>query len=279
MSSVHPEWQEFNSLTAPADKPTGEIKYKPNLGVVLTEEQVSTALDTLVINDLPKFPRVEKKFVDPAINGQSICVHSFVPAKGATPDKDGIYGMVKFRGAFPSERDAMEHSEYLIRNIDSYHSLYFSYLGRPFPLSSNPKYVAEVSEIDLRKKADEIVNDEVKKKRDQEKKAVDDVKDREKKLLEDVSKDEEPIDRYTTLHVKRAQLSWTFIETMKKLENEVKKSIIKSREEIAEMDAEHPELKAQYVEKYMAARRDAGLRDDDESFMKYLTVDPEELGF
>jgi len=275
----HPEQDNFNSLTAPADRPTEIPKYKPTLGVQLSEEQVVDAMETLVINGLNKFPRVEKRFADPPINGQSICIHSFVPAKGATPDKDGIYGMVKFRGAFATERDAMEHAENIIRNVDSYHSLYFSYMGRPFPLSSNPKYVADVTEIDVRKKTEEVVNEDVKQKRDKERQAVEEVKQREKELLEDVSKEEEPIDRYTTLQVKRAQLAWTYVETMKKLESEVKNNIIKARKEIAEMDEKYPDLKDKYVDKYMEARRQTGLKDDDNSFMKYLTVDPEELGF
>lgn len=278
-TSNNPEWETFNSLTSPADKPAEIPKYIPTLGVQMNDEQVSEAINTLVINELPKFPRVEKKFSDPPIPGQSICIHSFVPSKGATPDKDGIYGMVKFRGAFATEREAMEHSENIIRNVDSYHSLYFSYMGRPFPLSRESKYVADVTEIDIRKKTDEVINEDVKRKREDERKSVEEIKKREQELLDDVSKEEEPIDRYTTLQVKRAQLCWTYIETMKKLQTEVKNSIVKSREEISEMDEKYPELKSQYVDKYMEARRKTGLKDDDNSFMRYLTVEPEDLGF
>jgi hypothetical protein len=276
---THPEQEIFNSLTAPADRPAEPPKYRPNLGVTMSDEQVSSAMDGLIINELTKFPRVEKRFADPPISGQNICIHSFVPSKGATSDKDGIYGMVKFRGAFATEREAMEHSEHIIRNVDSYHSLYFSHMGRPFPLTRESKYVADVTEIDIRKKTEEIINEDVKKKRQEEKQAVEDVKRREKELLEDVSKDEEPIDRYTTLQVKRAQLAWTYVETMKKLQSEVKNNILKARSEISEMDEKYPDLRDKYVDKYMEARKQAGLRDDDNSFMKYLTVDPEELGF
>ena len=62
--------------------------------------------------------------------------------------------------------------------------------------------------------------------------------------------------------------------------NEMKDSILNTRVEIQELDEENPEFISTYREKYMQARRDAGLKEDDASFLTYLgDADESELGF
>jgi hypothetical protein len=271
--SYHPEWSELNSLTSPSDvsdSKTPSLKYKQ--GVVLTEEQVESAMDDLNKRDiLTKFPRVDKFYADPQHNNQVYCLHSFVPSKGATPDSKGVYGMIKCRGAFSSQQEANDRAESIIRNVDSFHSIYHSYVGRPFPLSRNPDYVKEVSEIDIRKDIVDTISSDIKKVKDEERKQIDEIKERERKLVEDTQKPEDPYDKYTTLRVKKAQVSWTYLESLKKL-REMKTIILKTREEIAEMDTENEDYRNQYLDRYYSARKDAGLGMDD-SFIKYLEVE------
>ena len=67
---------------------------------------------------------------------------------------------------------------------------------------------------------------------------------------------------------------------MKKMED-MKKIIIRTREEIVQMDQEDPELRNIYFEKYMKARRESGMKNEnimEDNFMKFL-VDDIELGF
>ncbi len=278
-SSSHPEQTQMNSLTAPADFDKSQIVQGTVQSVKLSDADVDAAMCALNIKDvLTKFPRVEKYYADPAIPGQLICLHSFVPAKGATPDADGVFGMVKCRGVFGTEKEADERAEFLVRNVDSYHSIYHSFVGRPFPLSRNSRWVADVNEIDLKKKVSENIDKDVQDKRAEERKAMREIQEREKLLRQDVAKDIDPYDRYTELQVKRAQMSWTYVETIKKLD-EYKAIIMKAREDIAAMDAENPDFRQQYVDKYMKAREETGLKEDDGSFLSYLTQDPEGLGF
>ena len=77
--------------------------------------------------------------------------------------------------------------------------------------------------------------------------------------------------------VKKAQLSWTYHQTLQKME-EMKKNIIKTREEVSKMKLENPDYHEQYMDKYMEARRRAGLPSDDNSFIKYMAEDLD-LGF
>lgn len=273
----HPEWKTNNSLTSPGELSENLPKDPPTS---LSVEEVREAVKELHVNTfIQKFPRNEKFYADPIYSNQVYCLHSFVPAKGATPNEKGVYGMVKCRGCFGSVDEANDRAEYIIRNVDSYHNILTGYVGRPFPLAfDSKKYVSETNEVDIKQQAVETISKELKAKREKDKKEIDEVKEREKQLLDDVSKPEDPYDRYTTLRVKKAQLVWTYSETMKKME-QMKNSIIKAREEIAKMDEEDPDYSQQYMDKYRHAREQSGLKEDtDASFMKYMAEDLD-LGF
>lgn len=270
-----------NSLTSPFDKAQiSESESKSfNLGLSLTESEVKDAVKELVSNEyVQKFPRIEKFYADPALPNQTYSLVSFVPSKGATPDSDGVFGMLKVRGTFSTQEEAMLRAEYLIRNVDSYHSIYNTYVGRPFPLAKTKKYISDTTEVDIKKKVVEETSAEVRKKRDEEAQTMKEIKQREEELLADVEKKEaDPYDVYTELMVKKAQLSWTYHKTLEKMED-MKKNIIKAREEIAKMKDENSDYHNQYMDKYMDARKKAGLPTTDDSFIKYMAEDLE-LGF
>lgn len=276
------QWEKVNSLSAKNDR--GDGVYRSDLKAApLTETEVSNAMETLVVRDnVKQFPRLERQYADPPIPLQTIGCFSFVPSKGATPDKDGVYGFAKMRGNYATPLEAEERSEYLIRNVDSYHYIYQAYIGRPFPITVDPKYAANVTEIDIRKKAAETIAEDVKDKREQEKKEIEQVKEREKKLLDEGKEDyvQDPYEKYTVLKVKKAQLVWGYNKTMKELEN-MKQIIIRTREEIKTMDDENPEYSKEYFERYMKARRDAGIPEShttEDNFVKYMVEDLD-LGF
>ena len=267
-----------HSLTSPSDRvPNPSQTSFQNVG--LSSEEVANAMSELYVTDFTKkFPRVEKFYADPIIPNQIFSLVSFVPSKGSSPDKDGVYGMIKVRGTFATEDEAMQKAENLIRNVDSYHSIYNTYVGRPFPLAVSKKYVTNTTEVDIKKKVVEDTSAEVRKKRDEERKVMKEIQEREKELLADVEKKEEdPYDLYTELMVKKAQLSWTYHETLKKMDD-MKRNIIKAREEITKMREENAEYHQQYMDRYMEARKKAGLPDDDNSFIKYMAEDLD-LGF
>lgn len=272
-----------SSLTSPADRVPNPENVSYNLGVTLTEADVKQAMAENNVNVFTRrFPKVEKFYADPVVHGQVYSLVSFVPSRGATPDKDGVFGMLKVRGTFATEDEAMLRAEYLVRNVDSYHSIYHTYVGRPFPLAASNKYISDTVEIDIKKKVTEETSAQIRQKRDAERQTIKEIEEKEKELLSDVAKKPEeidPIDTYTELRVKKAQLSWTYLETLKKM-NEMKANIIKAREELVKMDADHPECRAEYMTRYKDARKKSGLPETDESFMKYLGDDLEaDLGF
>lgn len=277
-SNNHIENSLQNSMTSPSDRVKG-MPTAYNASITLSEPQVREAMKELhVTNFTDRFPRFEKFYADPPIVNQTFGLVSFTPSKGSSPDKDGVYGMLKVRGTFATEDEAMQRAEYLIRNGDSYHSIYNTYVGRPFPLAVSRKFITDTTEVDIKKKVVEETSATIRKKRDEEKQTIREIEEREKELIADVEKKEEdPHDLYTELMVKKAQLSWTYKETMKKMED-MKNNIIKARDELTKMKEENPSYHEQYMQRYMDARKKAGLPMDDNSFIKYMAEDLD-LGF
>lgn len=274
--------QKESALTAPADRgPRGS--YKPDqFQPPLTEDETKEASEVLNKKDFVyKFPTVERRYADPPITLQRIGLFSFIPAKGAVPNENGVYGFAKLRGNYGTETEANQQAEKIIREVDSYHEIYHCYVGRPFPVTADfDKYVKDKEEIDIRKQVSESVSTDIKQKKADEKRAMQEIKDREKALREDVENDADPYDTYTTLRVKLAQVGFTYLETEKK-KQEMKEIILKARDEIEKMDEENPDYKKQYMKKYMDARKEAGIKEESkDNFIMYLDSDMrKELGF
>jgi hypothetical protein len=279
----HPEWQKENSLTTPEERDL-ENRWRPEQGApALSENEVNLAMSELNNTAYTeRFPRVDRTYADPPPPMQTIGLISFTPAKGATPNENGVFGFAKLRGNYNTAQEADQRAEFLIRNVDSYHQIYHTYVGRPFPITASSKYSAETSEIDIRKEATQAISKNIKDKKVEEQKDVDDIKKREEALLEETKNIEEngldPFDEYITLRVKKAQLLWTYQEHIKKLE-EVRSIILKTRDSISEMDEKYDDFKDKYFDKYKKAREDAGIKDTKEeletNFMSFLVQETE----
>jgi hypothetical protein len=272
-----------SSLTAPEDRDRVN-KWKPDQSQPpLTNEQAKEALNELNITSfVDKFPKVDKTYSDPAIPLQTIGLFSFIPAKGATPNENGVFGFAKIRGNYASEMEASQRAEYLIRNVDSYHNIFHTYVGRPFPVTVSSKYSAETTEVDIRKEMVKNVSSSIKDKKEEEQREIKEIQQREKNLLEESKREEvDPYEEYITQKVKLASLSFTFLEHQKKMA-EIKEIVLKTRDILKNMDDEHPTFKESYYQKYMDARKEAGIKEDEKetqnSFIKFLVQDAD-LGF
>ena len=271
----HPEWEKENSLTTPEDRDR-ENKWRPEQGAPqLSEKEVNSAMKDLNNSDfITKFSRVDRTYADPPPPLQNIGLLSFVPAKGAQPNQNGVYGFAKLRGNYATAQEADQRAEFLIRNVDSYHQIYHTYVGRPFPMTASSKYSADTNEIDIRKEMTESISNDVKQKKQDELKTVQEIKNREEELVADTKKEEvDPYDEYITLRVKKAQLSWTYLEHVKKMK-EIKDIILRTRKEIEKLEEDNSEYKEKYYDKYMNARKESGFKDTPEemeaNFLKFL---------
>lgn len=266
---------KFDSLVAPRDRPQTVVRNNDH--APLTPEQFIQAHDVL-IKDY-KFPQVDRHYCDPSLADQKIALFSFIPSKGAKPDEDGFYGMAKIRGCFPNEEMANERAEYLIKNHDSYHEIFHTYVGRPFPVTNKSGYEHEIKTIDIRKKTVKLISEDILNKKREEEKEIKEMQEKENALLEESKRakedlDPDPYETYITDQVKRAQLIWTYKETMAKC-NQMRDLIKTTTSKISDLETDNPTFREQYKEKYMKARHDAGITDkqDEESFLQYLGVD------
>jgi hypothetical protein len=243
---------------------------EPALSAEQTQAAKAALLNTKY-TDL-SFPRTTRFRVDPPINQQNYyCLHSFTPSVGAQADKDGCFGVVKFRGAFGSLQEADAHAEHLIRTVDSLHEIHIGYVGREFPLTLDPMYFNETHEIDIKKKMDEVERAHAKTVRDKEQEDMQTLKKRETELLEATKKSPEEIkhdiDHYISLRVKCANILHVRDETLKKLQT-YEQTRQDTMAELEELDAAHPDYKDLYLEKFKKSLSDVGIQDT--PLLKYM---------
>jgi hypothetical protein len=261
-----------SSLTTPRDRDRVN-RWKPNQGSPsLPENEVLSAIEHL---NVPSYNAVDRVYVDPVLPMQSISLFSFVPSHGSTPDQDGIYGFAKIRGCFATSIEADQRAETLIRTADSYHKIFHAFVGRPFPVTTKSDFSSEEKEIDLRKKVTEEFSKDIQHQKQADQQNINQIKDQEEALRYDVAHEADPYDEYITLKVKKAQLSWTYLEHIKKI-NEIKDILINTRASLEKLDTDHPEFTETYYQKYVAARKQSGLDtkpDTGDSFMRFLVED------
>ena len=126
------------------------------------------------------------------------------------------------------------------------------------------------------------ISHSIKDKKEEELREIKEIQQREKNLIEESKRQEvDPYDEYITQRVKSAQLQFTYLEHQRKMA-EVKDIILKTRAIIAELDEVHPTFKDSYYDKYMQARKEAGIKEDEKdtqaNFIKFLVEDAD-LGF
>jgi hypothetical protein len=267
-----------SSLTTPMDRDL-ENKWKPQTSApVLNDNQTLEAMKELNITSfVEKFPKVDRTYSDPAIPLQLFGLLSFVPAKGAKPNEHGIYGFAKLRGNYATEIESNQRAEFIIRNVDSFHKIFHTYVGRPFPLTESSDYSAELSEIDIRKQTAESISTNIREKKMEEQQVIREIKQKEENLLAESKRESsDPYEDYITMRVKNAQLQFTYLEHLRK-KDEIKDIILKTRKEIKQMDEEYPEFSKTYYQKYMDARKEAGIKESEEdtqsNFIKFLVED------
>jgi len=219
-----------------------------------------------------KFPKVQRFRVDPPINQQNYySLHSFTPSPGASPDADGCFGVVKFRGAFGTLEEADGWAEHLIRNVDSLHEIHIGYVGKEFPLTLDPLYFNETHEINIKKKMDTVAKAHVGAAKEKEMQDMESLKKRERELLESSKQSVDDmkvsLDHYIALRVKIANICLVRDETLKKLET-YEKTRSDTEAEIAELDKQFPDYAEQVLPTFMKSLSEVGIKDT--PLLKYM---------
>ena len=161
-----------SSLTTPADASSCTDTVIDKSADPLTSAECKRAINVLDITpDKLDFTVKENGICDPPID-QKICLVSFTPAKGATPNEDGFYGMMKVRGSYTTNEEATDRSSYLVKNHDSYNPIFHAEVGKPFPITDLVKFAKNVRDHSLDEKTQETYDNIKKLRKNEEKKTI-----------------------------------------------------------------------------------------------------------
>ena len=259
----------ITSLTTPGDS---SVKFKATHAEPLPTADLEAAVEALDNTGfVKKFAKVDRGIADPAISGQKIGLISFIPAVGAKPNELGVYGFAKLRGNYGNEDESSAAAEKIIREHDSAHTIFHTFVGKPFPMTVSENFADETSEIDIRREEVKAIASAIKNKKKDDSQIAAEMQEREAELHADVCEDkpaaEIEIEDYTTLNVKNAQISWTYIETLKKMKD-MRIIIEKARIDIKKANAANPDLSAQFFARFKAAREKAGFKNSDDEYKK-----------
>lgn len=224
---------------------------------VLTDPQVESAKQELIV----KFPKVERLPVDPPIAGQSWGLFSF---KFLPKPVKGVYGFLKFRGAFSNENDYEKHAENIIRTVDSKHRIWPYQAGRWMPITTNEEFATETLEIDQQDELKRIYNQQETNEEKNAKQNVREIQNREKKLREEAAKkytDTSTIEYYAqkTMSIQQIE-SW--LQMVRQRKRQLLKALHDTKEELERIESEHPEYIDQVEETIRQIKEEIGLDPD-----------------
>lgn len=243
----------------------------------LNKEDLKIAKETLFHKKMIKdFPRSTAYHADPNIPRQNYTPITFIPAKGATPDKEGCYGLMKVRGVFNTEQEAEQWCEKLIRDHDTINDIDVTNVGQYFPLMrNNEAYVAACREIDIRKKVVDETKTYLANKKMEEEKQKREINERRQKLLdkdhteEKLEDDKDQIVYFIKLKHKRAE-ALDLIETCEEHMAKAKKVVESSDKEIEEVLEAHPEFKDEYLKRYQEAQAAVGVTPELDKLLRHM---------
>lgn len=243
---------------------------------ILTQEQTLEAKTELLNKEFINlsFPKTMRLHVDPVLNGQLYTLVSFIPSKEAVPDKDGCFGVLKVRGTFNTVDQADSWADNIIRNHDTYATIDYCLVGRPFPLMvNNELYRLATKEVDVRKKVDDTIKSDLRQKRLDEQKEMESIQERHRHLMRDVSEDKsqalDDLEYYVQLKTKKASLQYN-VEEIRRKEKESLDLVDKVTEEIKEIDKKFPDYKDQFLERYTNALATQGIDVSKNPLIKYM---------
>jgi murein L,D-transpeptidase YcbB/YkuD len=223
----------------------------------LTAEQTEAAAKELIV----KFPKIERLPVDPPLASQNFGLFSF---KFLPKPVNGIYGFLKFRGAFASQMEWEAHAKNIIRTVDSKHHIWPYQQGRWMPITTNEDFAQETLEVSQQEEVANIYNQRETEEQKMQAAKVREVKSRERQLMEDARRkepDKSSIDYYAQQVMKVQQLeSW--LEQMRKRKRDMLKALKDGHDEMKRVEEEYPEYKDQVGDKIRAIKEDIGLDAD-----------------
>jgi len=224
---------------------------------ILTNEQAEIAYKELIV----RFPKVERLPVDPPIACQQYGLFSF---KLLPKPINGVYGFLKFRGAFATQSEWEAHAKTLIRTVDSKHHIWPYYQGRWMPITVNEEFAAETLEVGQQDELNNIFSQKETEEQKREAARVREIKTRERTLMKEIQRresDNMSLEYYAQQVMKVQQLeSW--LEMMRKRKRDMLKALQAGRADMARIEAELPEYRDRVDQKIREIKAEIGLDEN-----------------
>jgi len=218
-------------------------------------------LEVLKKENIIKVDRVERLPVDPPLAGQEWGLFSF---KLLPRPVNGVYGFLKFRGAFATEDEYIKHATHLIQGVDSKHKLWPYRQGHWFPITTNEEFVKEEYEVSQQDKLSDIYKQRETQEQRETKQKMRDIQDRQKALQEESKRgtpDTESLRYYAHKTMEIEQIN-SWLENLRKRKRDLLNALLKNRDEIERLNKEHPEYQEQVMEEIKVIKSDIGLEED-----------------
>jgi len=204
---------------------------------------------------------LNRRYLDPPVEGQKFGLLSFIPAQGAVPNQKGFYGYVKLRGNYATEKEVILRENEIINKVDSSNHVFTCQVGHPVPLVVEG-YAQVKNPIDVKKVTEQDMNQNIKAKAEETKAQIKEIKDVEHELRREAEEGPDPLDTYTTLRNKLAIHRWMLKEherKMKEIEGHRDRCIV----DLIKTLEKHPEYEDLHLKRYLEIRAQKGFRDEE----------------
>ena len=215
-------------------------------------------MDELQTQNIIRLGRVERLPVDPPIPNQEWALFSF---KLLPKPVNGVYGFLKFRGAFPTEEAYLNHAKNIIQGVDSKHRLFPYRHGQWFPITTNDEFVKEEYEVSEQDELSRIYSNKDKEDNQKEMRKVRETQERERMLREESKREHADTDslRYYAHKTMEIENINTWLETVRKRKRDLLNALYKNKDEIERLNKEHPEYIEQVEKEVEKIKKGVGL--------------------
>lgn len=204
---------------------------------------------------------VNRRYIDPPVEGQNLGLLSFIPAQGATPNQKGFYGYVKLRGNYATEKEVILRENEIIHKIDASNHVFTCHVGHPVPLVVEG-YAKVKNPIDVKKVTEQDMNQNIKAKAEETKAQIKEIKDVEQKLRREVEEGPDPLDTYTASRNKLAIHRWMLKEHERKIQ-EIQGHRDRCIVDLIKTLENHPEYEDLHLKRYLEIRAQKGFHDEE----------------
>ncbi len=124
-----------------------------NNNTPLTKKETDIALKKLFDDSFLKlsYPKDQRLRVDKPISEQEISLVSCIVSPWAQPDKNGVYGILRLRGGYMTDKEANDKGINLLKYNNSYIPIEQGISGRLLPLCMDDRYSKELKTIDVKR--------------------------------------------------------------------------------------------------------------------------------